>query len=73
VRIFAIGGSIIGSGSMHSFYYQYVDPAVLNIVIAYVMAVIAGGRGARRAPSGCSVVMVLLRVALSRTSSPASI
>src|SRR2546425_8107532 len=49
VRIFAIGGGIIGlAGSMHGFYYQYIDPTPFsNIVLAYgFMAVIAGGRGA---------------------------
>src|SRR2546428_5999083 len=49
VRIFAIGGGIIGlAGSMHGFYYQYIDPTQFsNIVLAYgFMAVIAGGRGA---------------------------
>jgi ABC-type branched-subunit amino acid transport system permease subunit len=64
VRIFAIGGGIIGlAGSMHSFYYQYVDPTQFtNIVIAYaLMAVIAGGRGAHQgAIWGAAVVMVLL-------------
>src|SRR2546430_3267995 len=50
VRIFAIGGGIIGlAGSLHSFYYQYIDPTQFtNIVIAYTfMAVIARGGGAR--------------------------
>jgi ABC-type branched-subunit amino acid transport system permease subunit len=64
VRIFAIGGGIIGlAGSMHSFYYQYIDPTQFtNIVIAYAfMAVIAGGRGAHQgAVWGAAVVMVLL-------------
>ena len=64
VRIFAIGGGIIGlAGSMHSFYYQYIDPTQFtNIVIAYAfMAVIAGGRGAHRgAILGAAAVMVLL-------------
>ncbi len=64
VRIFAIGGGIIGlAGSMHSFYYQYVDPTQFtNIVIAYAfMAVIAGGRGAHQgAIWGAAAVMVLL-------------
>ena len=49
VRMFAIGGAFIGlAGSMHAFYYQYIDPTQFtNIVIAYAfMAVIAGGRGA---------------------------
>src|SRR5204862_570990 len=64
VRIFAIGGAIIGlAGSLHSFYYQYIDPTQFtNIVIAYgFMAVIAGGRGAHRgAILGAAAVMVLL-------------
>ena len=64
VRIFAIGGGIIGlAGSLHSFYYQYIDPTQFtNIVIAYAfMAVIAGGRGAHQgAILGAAGVMVLL-------------
>jgi ABC-type branched-subunit amino acid transport system permease subunit len=64
VRIFAIGGAIIGlAGSMHSIYYQYIDPTQFtNIVIAYAfMAVIAGGRGAHLGTIlGAGVVMVLL-------------
>ena len=64
VRIFAIGGGIIGlAGSLHSFYYQYIDPTQFtNIVIAYAfMAVIAGGRGAHKgAILGAAAVMVLL-------------
>lgn len=64
VRIFALGGAIIGlAGSLHSFYFQYIDPTQFtNIVIAYAfMAVIAGGRGAHRgAIMGAAVVMLLL-------------
>ena len=64
VRIFAIGGAFIGlAGSLHAFYYQYIDPTQFsNIVIAYAfMAVIAGGRGAHRgAIWGAAVVMLLL-------------
>jgi branched-chain amino acid transport system permease protein len=64
VRIFAIGGAIIGlAGSFHGFYYQYIDPTQFsNIVIAYAfMAVIAGGRGAHYgAIWGAAFVMVLL-------------
>jgi ABC-type branched-subunit amino acid transport system permease subunit len=64
VRIFAIGGGIIGlAGSLHSFYYQYIDPTQFtNIVIAYAfMAVIAGGRGAHKgAILGAAAVIVLL-------------
>ena len=64
VRIFAIGGAFIGlAGSLHAFYYQYIDPTQFtNIVIAYAfMAVIAGGRGAHVGTIwGAAVVMVLL-------------
>jgi branched-chain amino acid transport system permease protein len=64
VRIFAIGGAIIGlAGSLHGFYYQYIDPTQFsNIVIANAfMAVIAGGRGAHRgAILGAAIVMLLL-------------
>src|SRR6185436_11556159 len=64
VRIFAIGGAIIGlAGSFHAFYYQYIDPTQFsNIVIAYAfMAVIAGGRGAHYGTiAGAAIVMVLL-------------
>ena len=61
---FAIGGGIIGlAGSMHGFYYQYIDPTQFsNIVLAYgFMAVIAGGRGAHGgAIFGAAAVMALL-------------
>ena len=64
VRIFVIGGAFIGlAGSLHAFYYQYIDPTQFsNIVIAYAfMAVIAGGRGAHRGTIwGAAVVMLLL-------------
>ena len=64
VRIFAIGGAFIGlAGSLHAFYYQYIDPTQFtNIVIAYAFrAVIAGGRGAHVGTIwGAAVVMVLL-------------
>lgn len=64
VRIFAIGGAFIGlAGSLHVFYYQYIDPTQFStIVIAYAfMAVIAGGRGAHRGTiMGAAVVMLLL-------------
>ena len=64
VRIFAIGGGLIGlAGALHAFYYQYIDPTQFtNILIAYAfMAVIAGGRGAHAgAVWGAVFVMVLL-------------
>lgn len=64
IRIFAIGGALIGlAGSLHAFYYQYIDPTQFsNIVIAYAfMAVIAGGRGSHLGTiMGAAVVMILL-------------
>jgi ABC-type branched-subunit amino acid transport system permease subunit len=64
IRIFAIGGAFIGlAGSLHAFYYQYIDPTQFSsIVIAYAfMAVIAAGRGAHKGVIwGAASVMVLL-------------
>jgi ABC-type branched-subunit amino acid transport system permease subunit len=64
VRIFAIGGALMGlGGALHAFYYRYIDPTQFtNILIAYAfMAVIAGGRGAHiGAVAGAAVVMLLL-------------
>src|SRR5207244_12744873 len=64
VRIFAIGGGVIGlAGSMHGFYYQYIDPTQFtNIVVAYAfMAVIAGGRGAHQGTIWGAALVMLLR------------
>jgi branched-chain amino acid transport system permease protein len=64
VRIFAIGGGLIGlAGALHAFYYRYIDPTQFtNIIIAYAfMAVIAGGRGAHKGTVwGAVFVMFLL-------------
>ena len=64
VRIFALGGAFIGlAGSLHAFYYQYIDPTQFtNIVIAYAfMAVIAGGRGSHPGVIwGAAAVMALI-------------
>jgi branched-chain amino acid transport system permease protein len=64
VRIFVLGGALIGlAGSLHAFYYQYIDPTQFsNVVIAYAfMAVISGGRGAHFGTiMGAAAVMVLL-------------
>ena len=64
VRIFAVGGALIGlAGSLHAFYYRYIDPTQFSsVVIAYAfIAVIAGGRGAHLGTIfGAFVVMVLL-------------
>jgi branched-chain amino acid transport system permease protein len=62
-RIFAIGGLLIGlAGSMHAFYYQYIDPTQFsNIVVAYaIMAVIAGGKGSNFGVVIGSILIMLL-------------
>jgi len=63
-RIFAVGGLLIGlAGSMHAFYYQYIDPTQFsNIVVAYaIMAVIAGGKGSHfGVVIGSILIMILL-------------
>lgn len=64
VRAFAAGGAIIGAaGSLHSFYFSYIDPTQFGaFVTAYAfMAVIAGGRGSNTGLMiGAVSVMVLL-------------
>ena len=63
VRIFAIGGALIGlAGALHAYYYQYIDPTQFtNIIIAYAfMAVIAGGRGAHAGTAWGAVFVVVL-------------
>src|SRR5256885_8995689 len=61
VRIFAIGGGIIGlAGSMHGFSYQDIDPTPFsNILLSYgFMAVIAGARGGLRGGTLCAAPRV---------------
>ena len=64
MRIFGVGGALIGlAGSLHAFYYRYIDPTQFSsVVIAYAfIAVIAGGRGAHLGTIfGTLFVMVLL-------------
>ncbi len=64
MRAFGLGGIAIGAaGSLHAFYYRYIDPAQFGpIITAYAfMAVIAGGRGSHRGLLlGAGSVMVLL-------------
>jgi branched-chain amino acid transport system permease protein len=51
VRVFAMGGTILGlAGSLHAFYYSYIDPTQFGpIITAYAfMAVVVGGRGSNR-------------------------
>lgn len=64
VRLFALGGAAIGlAGSLHAFYYQYIDPTQFGAIItAYAfMAVIIGGRGSNPGVivSAFTVVLVL--------------
>jgi branched-chain amino acid transport system permease protein len=51
VRVFAMGGAILGlAGSLHAFYYSYIDPSQFGpIITVYAfMAVVVGGRGSNR-------------------------
>jgi branched-chain amino acid transport system permease protein len=51
VRVVALGGAILGiAGSLHAFYYSYIDPTQFGAIItAYAfMAVVVGGRGSNR-------------------------
>lgn len=50
-RVFAVGGAILGlAGSLHAFYYTYIDPTQFGpIITAYAfMVVVIGGRGSNR-------------------------
>lgn len=63
VRLFALGGAALGiAGSLHAFYYQYIDPTQFGpIVTAYAfMAVIIGGRGSNRGVLLSAFTVVLL-------------
>lgn len=63
-RVFAIGGVILGvAGSLHAFYYTYIDPTQFTTTItAYAfMAVIIGGRGSNVGVlvAGFTVILLL--------------
>ncbi|MEH2509454.1 branched-chain amino acid transport system permease protein [Nitrobacteraceae bacterium AZCC 1564] len=63
VRIFAIGGAILGlAGSLHAFYYTYIDPTQFGpIITAYAfMAVVVGGRGSNRGVLVSAFTLILL-------------
>lgn len=63
VRTFALGGLILGlAGSLHSFYYSYIDPTQFSpIITAYAfMAVVVGGRGSNIGVFAAAVVLVSL-------------
>jgi branched-chain amino acid transport system permease protein len=63
VRVFAVGGAILGlAGSLHAFYYSYIDPTQFGpIVTAYAfMAVVVGGRGSHRGVVASAFTLILL-------------
>jgi branched-chain amino acid transport system permease protein len=63
VRVFAIGGAILGlAGSLHAFYYSYIDPTQFGpIVTAYAfMAVVVGGRGSNRGVVASAFTLIFL-------------
>lgn len=63
LRSFAFGGAILGlAGSLHAFYYSYIDPTQFSAIItAYAfMAVVVGGRGSNRGVLVAAVVLVFL-------------
>lgn len=63
VRTFALGGVLLGlAGSLHSFYYSYVDPTQFSAIItAYAfMAVVVGGRGSNIGVLAAAIVLISL-------------
>lgn len=63
-KVFAIGGGILGvAGSLHAFYYTYIDPTQFTTIItAYAfMTVIIGGRGSNLGVlvAGFTVILLL--------------
>jgi branched-chain amino acid transport system permease protein len=63
VRVFALGGAILGiAGSLHAFYYTYIDPTQFGAIItAYAfMAVVVGGRGSNRGVLVAAFTLIFL-------------
>ncbi|MBR1217738.1 branched-chain amino acid ABC transporter permease [Bradyrhizobium sp. U87765 SZCCT0131] len=63
VRVFAVGGAILGlAGSLHAFYYTYIDPTQFGpIITAYAfMVVVIGGRGSNRGVLVSAFTLVFL-------------
>ncbi|MGQ3670942.1 branched-chain amino acid ABC transporter permease [Xanthobacter sp. TB0136] len=63
-KVFAIGGALLGvAGSLHAFYYSYIDPTQFTTALnAYAfMAVIIAGRGSHIGVliAGFSVILLL--------------
>ena len=62
VRVFAMGGAILGlAGSLHAFYYSYIDPSQFGpIITAYAfMAVVVGGRGSNLGVVASAFTLIL--------------
>jgi branched-chain amino acid transport system permease protein len=63
VRVFATGGAILGlAGSLHAFYYSYIDPTQFGpIITAYAfMVVVVGGRGSNRGVVASAFTLIFL-------------
>lgn len=63
IRVFAIGGAIVGlAGALHAFYYSYIDPTQFTpIITAYAfIVVVLGGRGSNRGVLVSAFTLILL-------------
>ncbi|WP_062227354.1 branched-chain amino acid ABC transporter permease [Aureimonas frigidaquae] len=63
LRGFALGGAILGlAGSLHAFYYSYIDPTQFTAIItAYAfMVVVGGGRGSNPGVLVAAFVLVFV-------------
>ena len=63
LKAFALGGAALGiAGSLHAFYYTYIDPTQFSAIItAYAfMAVVMGGRGSNLGVVASAFTVILL-------------